>query len=722
MRAPTHTAPAPATTTRAPAPAAATPTSTSTATPPGTKGRREIDTGSTLKLLTWNTCGFPAQTMLELQDEVAAGAYDAVLLQETRGAEQIRRTDQTIDAAARLYTGEEPPDGDPASGVAMLLSPRLHSRVVASGAVGSRIVWVRIKMKKGHAYIVSTYIPHSQRSEPSREDTLKELETFLLQVPPADMCFCGGDLNSKLAQAQRGQGGAVGSWCVHARPDKGGEVLADILERTGMHAASTFFRPERRRKSRGRGWSRASRLSTYMAKDPKYNESQIDYWLVSNRYKSSVRNCRTVWRQTIRRHGRKFDHAAIEMTIDVRLSAPKRRTPKYDYSWLTDRAGDEDGPSNVDKFNERLCEIIDKKNAEKVGGKPAASGTLGTTRALPTLTTPPEPPRNHGNPGEIDNIDDVDNIENFNDEDECESYENDYENDGAKNFEGAAGQKLKAGGKPATSGTLAPAPKTPLAQRQSTGAGAQPVSSWRRPTDTHGRPPRRGVQTGSTLRALSTLPTAPEPPRNHGNPGEIDDTENFTNFTNEDGCKSHENGEVQDIINDGEACQNGEINDTNNTNNFDDDGVSEDCPEGQDEVGAPGKNFECAVGQNDDDGAPGKNLDLHNPNKLDVNALHEDMTAATREATEELVPKAPRRVQRGRKASATTEGFREQRTKSMSTKKNRNHPEVVAINNNINKSCRQDCRDWVDGVAAEMQTASDKNDSKKVWPARWALE
>ena len=29
----------------------------------------------------------------------------------------------------------------------------------------------------------------------------------------------------------------------------------------------------------------------------------------------------TVWRQTIRRHGRKFDHAAIEMTIDVCYSS-----------------------------------------------------------------------------------------------------------------------------------------------------------------------------------------------------------------------------------------------------------------------------------------------------------------------------------------------------------------------------------------------------------------
>ena len=101
--------------------------------------------------------------------------------------------------------------------------------------------------------------------------------------------------------------------------------------------------------------------------------------------------------------------------------------------------------------------------------------------------------------------------------------------------------------------------------------------------------------------------------------------------------------------------------------------MSEDCQEGQDEVGAPSKDFECAAGQNFDDGAPGKNLDLHDPNEFDVDALHEDVTAATREATEEPVPKAPRRVQRGRKASARTEGRREQRTKLTSAKKNRNH-------------------------------------------------
>jgi len=121
-----------------------------------------------------------------------------------------------------------------------------------------------------------------------------------------------------------------------------------------------------------------------------------------------------------------------------------------------------------------------------------------------------------------------------------------------------------------------------------------------------------------------------------------------------------------------------------------------------------------AAGQNFDDGAPGKNHDLHDPNKFDVNALLEDVTGATREATEELVPKAPRRVQRGRKASARTEGLREQRMKLMSANKNRNHPEVVAINDDVNESCRRDCRDhrdWrhsgdADGQPRERQQES----------------
>ena len=63
----------------------------------------------------------------------------------------------------------------------------------------------------------------------------------------------------------------------------------------------------------------------------------------------------------------------------------------------------------------------------------------------------------------------------------------------------------------ATISTLAPAPKTPLPQQQSTVVGMQPVASWRRPADTCARPLRRRAQAVSTLR---TLQTAPEPPRN----------------------------------------------------------------------------------------------------------------------------------------------------------------------------------------------------------------
>ena len=198
----------------------------------------------------------------------------------------------------------------------------------------------------------------------------------------------------------------------------------------------------------------------------------------------------------------------------------------------------------------------------------------------------------------------------------------------------------------------------------------------------------------STLLALLPLPTAPEPPRNHGNPGEVDDTKNFDD---EDGCKSHENDEGE--------VQNGEVDDANAA--------------GQN-VDAAGQNVDGVI---NDANAAGQNFGRRRarqeprpprPQQVRRRRPPQDMTVATREATEELVPKAPRRVQRGRKASARTEGLREQRMKLMSANKNRNHPEVVAINDDVDESCRRDCRDWVDGVATEMQTASDENDSKTV--------
>ena len=55
-------------------------------------------------------------------------------------------------------------------------------------------------------------------------------------------------------------------------------------------AASTLFKP-----------ARGKTNVTYIAKDPQYKPSQIDYILISIRWSTSVTDCKTKWGMTCQR-------------------------------------------------------------------------------------------------------------------------------------------------------------------------------------------------------------------------------------------------------------------------------------------------------------------------------------------------------------------------------------------------------------------------------------
>ena len=59
------------------------------------------------------------------------------------------------------------PEGDSASGVALLLSDKAAKKVVARGEdCGSRLVWVRLQGRFHDLIVVGAYIPHWQREDP----------------------------------------------------------------------------------------------------------------------------------------------------------------------------------------------------------------------------------------------------------------------------------------------------------------------------------------------------------------------------------------------------------------------------------------------------------------------------------------------------------------------------------------------------------------------------
>ena len=110
---------------------------------------------------------------------------------------------------------------------------------------------------------------------------------------------------------------------VCAQNAKQGQQLLDIMRRLKLTAISTFFQPRRRKTN-----------VTYLAKDPVYMPSQIDYILISSRWATSVRKCQVKWGISCQRWGRKYDHGLVCCTLISRMKMQRKATAKLDFSLL----------------------------------------------------------------------------------------------------------------------------------------------------------------------------------------------------------------------------------------------------------------------------------------------------------------------------------------------------------------------------------------------------
>ena len=64
----------------------------------------------------------------------------------------------------------------PATGVAILISPRMTEKVIGEGYMGTRIVWVRIAGPVCNIFYVVVYIPHKgRRQKAMTKDTIMHL-------------------------------------------------------------------------------------------------------------------------------------------------------------------------------------------------------------------------------------------------------------------------------------------------------------------------------------------------------------------------------------------------------------------------------------------------------------------------------------------------------------------------------------------------------------------
>ena len=233
-----------------------------------------------------------------------------------KGRRWITSADAEID--------EQGKNLDPAAGVGILLSKQFSSRILAKGAIGARIVWVRLDGPVCPLFVICAYIPHKyKKTKPCAEDTILQLEELLAnckKLKPTDCVILMGDFNCEL---QRNVPGCTGKWLMNKRPDKGHSArMISLMQSHDLFAADSLFRPKRRHMF---GKDREKRVcnATYLQKDMELRPKKLDYFLISNRWRSCVVNSTTNWVPSTHRFGKAFDHSLLKITWSWRVKSEK---------------------------------------------------------------------------------------------------------------------------------------------------------------------------------------------------------------------------------------------------------------------------------------------------------------------------------------------------------------------------------------------------------------
>lgn len=180
----------------------------------------------------------------------------------------------------------------------------------------------------------------------------KDLETVLEELPKKDIKIISGDWNAKVGKGNESYENAMGRYGYGDRNERG-EKLLEFALKHDMTICNTMFQQKDSRK-----W-------TWLAPDGQH-KNMIDLILIENRWKTSVRLCRTFQGADV-----SSDHSLVLCNIRVTLkwSRKKQYNKKKDLQALKNNAVRaevrkkmEDGIKEVDFRNLNINERVTKLN------------------------------------------------------------------------------------------------------------------------------------------------------------------------------------------------------------------------------------------------------------------------------------------------------------------------------------------------------------------------
>ena len=239
-------------------------------------GVSKIGARENIVIGTWNIRTLrPAGKLQELMYEMARYQWHVLGLCEMRWksiGEII-----TDEGHKVYYSGH---DSRHESGVGFIVRKEVVPAVMGCQPVSSRIITLRIRASPFNIYIIQAYAPTSDHDEKEVDAFFHQLQGLIAQKPKNDILVVQGDWNAKIGKdTARDWKGVCGQYCNELTNDRGLKLL-EFATYNKLVVTNTL------------GPHKPSRIWTWHSPDGRHH-NQIDYILVSKRFKSSVNIART---------------------------------------------------------------------------------------------------------------------------------------------------------------------------------------------------------------------------------------------------------------------------------------------------------------------------------------------------------------------------------------------------------------------------------------------
>uniref|UniRef100_A0A8D8UAM4 Craniofacial development protein 2 n=1 Tax=Cacopsylla melanoneura TaxID=428564 RepID=A0A8D8UAM4_9HEMI len=291
------------------------------------KGRKDEHM---MKIATWNVNTMNKEGKLEnLTREMRKNNIDLMGLAEVHW---LGEGELIVDGYKMVYKGT---DRKKEHGVGFIYKQGLDKKVSKIIPKSDRIIAMKIRTESVDTLIIQVYMPTSRAKDDEVEEIYKQIEEIIEENGKGQIrTIVMGDWNSVVGEESTD--GIVGKFGYGKRNERG-ERLIQFCKQKNLWIANTWFKHHKRRLYT---WKRPGDTMRF----------QIDYILINDRFKNSIKNAKTYPGADVH-----TDHTLLAAEVRTRLKHIKKKSTFK--KWNTEKLKTSEAEQYQSEIEEKLMNI-----------------------------------------------------------------------------------------------------------------------------------------------------------------------------------------------------------------------------------------------------------------------------------------------------------------------------------------------------------------------------